>query len=965
MSLAKPQVSAVSDFDFEFDFAHEHMNGSEALGYLTFVRTYAQSGETYEDTIRRYLKFFATKYPNLRGKINSYGHALLQKKAVGSMRMLQFAGEPVDRDNARAYNCSFTGISSVKDFGDVLYLLCCGCGVGISVQYDYINQLPIVSKGHEDLFEIPDSKEGWGDSVQKLILNPNQQFDYSKIRPVGSPLSTGGFASGPEPLIQSHDDIRKILKGKIGERLSPTDVADIVCLIARCVVAGGVRRSSIIVLFEDDEMLNFKNFDKWWETHEHRSIANVSRVVKRGTKLVEETIDKALNSLSGEPGIMLVNESDINENIGSNPCQPAFAKVFEKTKGLCTFADIDAGSEIWDGKKFVKVLKKWSTGIKSVYEYSTTKGSFVGTDNHPVMSKGMKLEVKDAKEIDTSAVICNQEVKFDPKIVLDGILFGDGFTHKASNSLPLLLIGQNDYDYLDSEVKHLIGRSRSGANKCAYEVNYISEEIFEAIDKFKTYERVIPETIMNSDVNTIRSFLRGLFTANGCVTAGRVQFKTSSKVQAKQIQLLLSIIGIGCSFVTNKPSKIKWDNGEYTSKESYNLILYGYGEKFIKEVGFLQKYKMQKEIKDSVVKSSSAKIVNTEYLGEHEVFDITVDSDEHLYWTNNCIVHNCGEISLKNKAFCNLCEIIMHNCEDKEDFFYACKAASFFGTLQASLTNFNYISPEWSENAKKEGLLGVSLTGQAMAQHLCEPEILREGARLVKQVNIETAKLLGINPAKRLTTTKPSGSTSCVFGSSSGIHAAYSEYCIRRIRVSKNSDLGKKLMQLKKDLYCNSASILQGNAKYNFIVDDNTHDRRNLVLQFPVKYENAIYRKDESAVDLLERVKSVYQNWVVPGHNEGQETNNVSVTVFFKPDEKEAVKQWMIENQGSYRGISVLPYDCGTYTLTPFEEVDENEWKMYEKNFPAMDWVEFSTGIKSIKTSSTACAGGACEIGSL
>ena len=249
--------------DIDFNDEKKYMTGLEALGYLTFVRTYAKEGETFEDTINRYLDFFKKRYPHMTKKINYYGHALHQKLAIGSMRMMQFAGPAVEHENFRAYNCSFTSVSDFKDFSDILYLLCCGAGVGVSVESKYIEKLPIITEGEEDIWVIPDTKEGWADSIEMLCKNPKLQFDYSLIRLEGAPLSSGGTASGPEPLRKSHVIIRHILKKANGRRLSAEDVADIACLIAQCVVAGGVRRSSIIILFDTDSMMKYKNLNNY------------------------------------------------------------------------------------------------------------------------------------------------------------------------------------------------------------------------------------------------------------------------------------------------------------------------------------------------------------------------------------------------------------------------------------------------------------------------------------------------------------------------------------------------------------------------------------------------------------------------------------------------------------------------------------------------------------------------------
>lgn len=619
--------------------------GLESLGKLTFLRSYSKDGvEAYSDTVERYLQFFRDRFPQFKQQISGYGEVLHNKQAVGSQRLMQFAGPAVTKDEARGYNCGFTGLTSSKDFADMCYLLCCGCGLGASVEEYYVSQMSKVSEGIEETHVIVDSKEGWSDSFKILIDNPLVRFNYSQLRPKGSPISSGGVAGGPEPLEEAHGLIRSILHKKMGLNLSSVDMADFACIVAAAVVSAGVRRSAIIILSDpwDTAMKNYKAGD-WWDVTPFRAKANISAICVRNSHEVEGIIDEQLNSPFGERGIVLVNRRNYNDNIGMNPC---------------------------------------------------------------------------------------------------------------------------------------------------------------------------------------------------------------------------------------------------------------------------------------------------------------------------------AEISLKHRSFCNLSSNIVPNSQNADDFIASCRAASFFGTLQASLTNFAYIHEDWKKNSDEDRLIGVSMTGVAQAPKWFTEEVLREAAKQVKEVNAIWSTKLGINPAKRTTTIKPEGSTSCVFSTTSGMHSANFEYGVRRVRVTASTPLAQKLI----NLYGISESVevetkygknLLPTNKYSFIVKECCSDK-DIVLQFPCHYENAIYRNNETSLQALERSASLYKNWVEPGHLNGQETNNVSQTLSFRPEEKEEVKAWLLSNQDKYRAISTLPYDCEAYALMPFEETTYEEYCMYLKQFPVIDWE--ALGIQSEARSSQACSSGQCEV---
>ncbi len=509
-----------------------------------------------------------------------------------------------------------------------------GVGTGYSVQSHHVEQLPVISNGNSGIVTLPDTKEGWADGLYYLLTNRKVKFDLSKIRPKGSAISTGGTASGPEPLAAAYENIRSVLDGAVGRQLTPLEAFDIMCYVADVVVVGGVRRAATIALFDKDdtEMLTAKS-GAWWMENPQRARANISAVVDRNKAEHKETISAILEQTfsngTGEPGIFLTNDIDM----GSNPCM---------------------------------------------------------------------------------------------------------------------------------------------------------------------------------------------------------------------------------------------------------------------------------------------------------------------------------EVALRDHGFCNLTEINAEACKTREEFLNAVESATTIGTLQASYTNFTYLQPEWRKNAEEDALLGVSITGQAANWNLLDEDTLRAGANLSKNVNERIAEKIEINPAARITTTKPSGSTSSWWGTTSGIHAAHAPFYLRRIRVDRKDAFGQYLIETFGESSPNSGSFIE--------LDE--FSKENIIVTIPMQMKNAILREEESAIELMERAKHIYRNWIENGHVRGENTHNVSLTVSYKPEEMEAVKAWMVENSDAWTGISLLPYDGGSYTQTPFEEISEFEYHQWLRKIPTS--VDFGAinygGTSDERLGEIACAGGACEI---
>ena len=305
----------------------------------------------------------------------------------------------------------------------------------------------------------------------------------------------------------------------------------------------------------------------------------------------------------------------------------------------------------------------------------------------------------------------------------------------------------------------------------------------------------------------------------------------------------------------------------------------------------------------------------------------------------------CCEIALRPNQFCNLCEINMSNIESQEDFNERARAASFIGTLQASYTDFHYLREVWRKNTEKDALIGVSMTGIASKYNL---ELnYEEASNIVVEENRKLASVLGINPAARTTAVKPAGTTSLVLGTSSGIHAWHNDYYIRRMRLGKNEAIYSYLA-------INHPELLE---------DEYFNPETQSVISVPQKSPEGAITRHESTIDALERVKLISKEWVKTGHNKGDNTHNVSCTVSVRPEEWKIVGEWMWVNKEYYNGLSVLPYNGGTYKQTPFEDCTKEE---YERLMNTLKEVDLSKVVELQDNTSlgdnVACGGAGCEI---
>ena len=318
-----------------------------------------------------------------------------------------------------------------------------------------------------------------------------------------------------------------------------------------------------------------------------------------------------------------------------------------------------------------------------------------------------------------------------------------------------------------------------------------------------------------------------------------------------------------------------------------------------------------------------------------------------IYFTNDKDwgTNPCCEIALRPNQFCNLCEVNVSDIESQEDLNARVKAAAFIGTLQAGYTDFHYLRDIWRRTTEKDALIGVSMTG--IGSGVVLGYNMKEAAKAVKEQNTRVAELIGINKSARMTTVKPAGTTSLTLGTSSGIHAWHNDYYIRRVRVGKNEAIYNYLVTNHPEL----------------VEDEFFRPHDTAVISVPQKAPEGAILRTESPFQLLERVKKITQEWVRPGHRTGSNSHNVSATISLKAEDWELAGDWMWENRDFYNGLSVLPYDGGSYIQAPFEDCTEEE---FERLFSKLHSIDLSKVIElqdnTDLSGEIACGALGCEI---
>ena len=400
-----------------------HEVATQILSDITIHMKYARylpkknRRETWKELVTRNRKMHIKKYPQLKEEIREAYKYVYNKKVLPSMRSMQFGGKPIEVAPNRIFNCAYLPIDHWRAFGEVMFLLLGGTGVGYSVQRHHTENLPEINKPNKNRtrrYLIGDSIEGWSDAIKNLMKSYFQggsrlRFDYGDIRPKGARLVTsGGKAPGSQPLRECLVKIEGILDTKEdGEQLESIEVHDIICHIADAVLAGGIRRAALIALFsaDDDEMIAAKT-GRWWENNPQRGRANNSIVLMRHRitrEYFRELWERIKASGAGEPGFYFTNDKDW----GTNPCCEIGLRPFQ----FCNLTEINASDletqEDYEARckaaAFIATLQAGYTDfhyLRDVWRRNTEKDALIGVSMTGIASgKVLKLDMQRAAKI--------------------------------------------------------------------------------------------------------------------------------------------------------------------------------------------------------------------------------------------------------------------------------------------------------------------------------------------------------------------------------------------------------------------------------------------------------------------------------------------------------------------------------------------------------------------------------------
>ena len=359
------------------------------------------------------------------------------------------------------------------------------------------------------------------------------------------------------------------------------------------------------------------------------------------------------------------------------------------------------------------------------------------------------------------------------------------------------------------------------------------------------------------------------------------------------------------------------------------------------------------ELNEQRGRANNSAVLERGQVGEEEFnalwnrIEASGSGEPGIYWTNNKDwgTNPCCEIGLRPYQFCNLCEVNVSDVDSQEELTNRVATAAFFGTLQAGFSDFHYLRPIWAKTTQKDALLGIGMTGIGSGEVLKYD--LEVAAHVARTMNSMISALIGTNEAARLTCIKPSGTTSLVLGTASGIHAWHAPYYLRTMRFNKNEDIASYLM-------VNHPELCE---------DDVLRPTDTVCVRIPVKAPEGSIFRTETAIDTLERVKKFSIEWIKPGHVNGDNTHNVSATISILEDGWKEVGDWMWTNRDVYNGLSVLPFFGGSYKQAPFEDISEEEYNKRISSLHSVDLTKVTELDDTVDFGAIqACGGGQCEI---
>lgn len=1008
--------------------------GFGPLSYFVYKRTYSRikddgTQEEFYDTLKRVVEgSFSIQHDhcvNSRLPWDAYKAQISAQKMFDKMwnfkflppgRGLWIMGTSIisKMGSAALNNCATVSTKNIdKDFAEPFAWACDMLMLGVGVGYDTLGTGKVkicypsfvytgITEGRDagycykkDPYIIPDTREGWVESV-RLLLESYQsgryiEFDYSQIRPAGTPIKGfGGTASGPEPLRQGHESIRKLLDSYRNRLLDSVGITDIMNYIGKFVVAGNVRRSAELATGSIDDMdfIQMKDYEKYPEECKDRRWMSNNSVMANPTS----DFSKIINNITknGEPGIIFLDNcreygriKDSRRNnrhpkfddcVGVNPCvtKDTWVMTADGPKQvLDLIGPKDYVQKYLVGNKVYSGTNFYSTGIKDTFLLKTKEGFSVKlTKNHRILTTNDWKEAGDLLPGD-KIVLDNHRV-FDglawgefsgrEEGYLIGHLLGDGTFNEGRAILAVWLQEgeQSVIDYINQISEEFVTRSDF---KGLYKVTTVNN-----IDQFRLSCKALTELALSYDVKqghkTItdkieksssefhRGLLGGLFDTDGSVQGTQekgvsIRLSNTDTNLLERAQRMLLRFGITSSIYSRREEYQrllpdgKGGSKLYNCKQFYELVISNdsvivfYDNIPIKNSSKLNKLETAIKTYVRIPNKSKFECTFQELIpfGTEEVYDVTVE-DIHRFDGNGLVLHNCAEMTLQDKEMCCLVETFPANHDSVEEYLDTLKYAYLYAK---SVTLLPTHCESTNQVMLRNRRIGTSQSGiqQAIKKFGIQKylnDFCDKGYETIDYWDTIYSRWLGVPTSLKISTVKPSGTISLLAGATPGVHCTHSEFYLRTVRIAASSPL---------------VNILR---KANFRIEESVTDSRTLVVYFPVKESNFTKSKyDISLWEQMTLVKELQYYW---------SDNSVSCTITFKPEEAKDLKS-AIEYFAPYtKTLSFLPLDNHNYEQAPYQTITEKEYIEYSSSLKELD---FNTNVEEAK-GERYCTNDSCTI---
>lgn len=1015
----------------------QSVNSVEILGDIIHYMKYArylpdkQRRETYPETVSRNMGMHIQRFPSLETEIRENYEYVYDKKVLPSLRSMQFAGKAIEANHTRMFNCSYAPINDYHAFSEAFFLLLSGSGFGFSVQRHHVRELPEIRKPKKPRkYMVNDSIEGWADAVKILMKSYFTGsyipiYDFSQIRPRSSLLVTsGGKAPGPEPLRVCLEKIQELLNMKAdGDKLTPIECHDVLCIIADAVLSGGIRRASLISLFsiDDEDMLNCKSYldvelknyigynsqfksheieiahhhlvktiflseteyesfiqcgkIAWYYLYPERARSNNSMVVHRNLitqSVFKEKWDVIKNSGSGEPAFWLTNDVEY----GVNPCNEASLRP-NTFCNLCTInASTIESQEDFENRvrvaAFIGTLQASYTDfhyLRYVWKEHTEKDALLGISLTGIASNRLVgLDIEKASRV---SLVENERVA---KII--GIHTAARLNLIKPEGTGSLVLGTSSgihaWHCLQRQTKILMANGKW-------------EEVGTLVKK-KSIEEVIcyDERTQEFTKSPIEGWHCNKFpTAEWykIVTkyhTGSGRFTPEHRVLTECGWKEVSTLTSEDKIASQEPNLTDIElqvilgsllgDGSLRKKTRANLRI---GHCKQQQDYLFWKSNLLKRLGARIVQvtdnfiavdTKSSKVLASLYdeIYENAKRSIKKDWIEKLSPLGITIWYlDDGGISIKRKN---------GNDRKKDSWAMRISTQSFpenqIKILQEWLLGTYSISTKTIEN---RGLVLTFDRANAIKFfHLIENYVpLSMEYKLPPEfrgrfLEVKPVPPIGIYYEPIISVQRANVSkTSGSYKTAYCIDVKDTHNFITQSGVTHNSKYYIRRLRVNK----NEPIYPYLKEKLPNLIEDEIIGS-GAIISIPMKApDGATTREYESPLDLLERVKLFHQLWIKPTHRRGMNGHNVSVTISVKENEWDTVGEWLWENRNDWNGISFLPYDGGNYKQTPFEEFTEeryNEMVGYLAQIDLSEIIEEEDNSEIQKV--IACAGNACEV---